>query len=76
MRIGVDFSISEEGIVKVKRVKKGESWVAVQQGRQWQDRNGRHVLVMLPNQEVWEIALRPDTLIWEKVPGRSDIKIV
>lgn len=74
MRIGVDCRFSENGTVQVKKIKQGERWVSVGQGRQWQDVNGRHVLIMLPNEEVWEIIMRPDTLIWEKGAGRIDSK--
>lgn len=73
MRLHVDFQISETGIVQVKRIKQKGQWVRVGQGRQWRDQNGRHVLIMLPTDEVWEIILRPDSLIWEKAPRRSDI---
>ncbi|MEM7334596.1 MAG: hypothetical protein AAF490_21140 [Chloroflexota bacterium] len=66
MKVAIDCQISETGAVKVKKIKQGNRWVAVGQGRQWQDGNGRHVLIMLPTEEVWEIVLRPDTLIWEK----------
>lgn len=66
MRLDVECQFSENGTVRVKRVKLGERWMSVGQGRQWQDGNGRHVLIMLPTEEVWEIVLRPDTLVWEK----------
>jgi hypothetical protein len=65
VRIGVDCTFSENGTVKVKRIKLGKSWLGVGQGRQWMDGNGRHALIMLPNNQVREIVQRPDTLIWE-----------
>ncbi|MCA9926404.1 MAG: hypothetical protein KC421_28745 [Anaerolineales bacterium] len=67
VRIGVECSFTENGTVRVRRIKLGQNWVSVGQGRQWQDGNGRHVLIMLPNQQVREIVQRPDTLIWEMV---------
>lgn len=65
VRIGVDCTFSENGTVQVRRVKLGKSWVRVGQGRQWVDGNGRHILIMLPGEQVREIVQRPDTLIWE-----------
>ena len=72
MRIAVDCQISETGVVQVKKIKQGSRWISVGQGRQWQDGNGRHILIMLPSEEVWEIVLRPDTLIWEKTAEKSN----
>ena len=71
MRLNVECRISENGTVQVQKIKQGTGWVSVGQGRQWQDGNGRHVLIMFPNEEVWEIVMRPDTLIWEKSVERS-----
>lgn len=72
MRIGVECQFTENGTVTIKKIKLGDQWVAVGQGRQWQDQQGRHVLVMLPNQTVLEVVQRPDTLVWERVEnGRS-----
>ena len=69
LRIGVDCKFTENGTVRVRRVKMGKNWISVGQGRQWQDGNGRHVLIMLSNNGVREIVLRPDTLIWELLPA-------
>lgn len=66
LRITVESVIDENGRIQVKRIQENGRWLNVGQGRQWQDGNGRHVLIMLPNNDVWEIILRPDTLIWEK----------
>ncbi|MCA9966241.1 MAG: hypothetical protein KC423_18455 [Anaerolineales bacterium] len=63
--IGVDCSFSANGTVRVQRVQIGAAWQVVEQGRQWLDMNGRHVLIMLPGQQAREIILRPDTLTWE-----------
>lgn len=70
-RIGVRCTFSENGRVRVQQIQIGDQWLPVGQGRQWQDENGRHILVMLPNNEVREVALRPDTLLWELLPGRG-----
>lgn len=63
--IGVDCSFAGNGTVRVQRVQVDGVWLGVEQGRQWLDINGRHVLVMLPGQQAREIVLRPDTLTWE-----------
>lgn len=71
MRIGVVCTHSPDGMVQVRKVQWGERWLMVQQGRQWQDDNGRHVLIMLPTQETWEIVQRSDTLVWERIVGHD-----
>jgi hypothetical protein len=38
--------------------------MAVEQGRQWVDHEGRHVLIMFPGQPVQELLLRKDTMTW------------
>lgn len=63
--IGVDCRFEANGRLHIKRIKQHEQWVMVEQGRQWQDANGRHVLVMLPNQQTATLTLRPDTLLWQ-----------
>lgn len=74
VRIAVDCQFSANGRLRIRRIKLGQSWISVGQGRQWQDGNGRHVLVMLPNHDVREIVLRPDTLVWELMPGLGPTK--
>ncbi|MFQ5399328.1 MAG: hypothetical protein ACE5E7_06980 [Anaerolineae bacterium] len=74
--IGVDCSFAPNGSVRVRRVQIGGKWQAVGQGRQWLDQYGRHVLVMLPGDEVREILLDPGTLAWRLAKGRGDIQIV
>ena len=70
MRVEVDCRFDEDGRVHVRRVRLGRPWQAVEQGRQWVDDNGRHVLVMLAG-GVRELVLRADTLTWElrELPG-------
>ena len=65
--IEVDCAFDEDGRVRVRRVRLGRPWQPVQQGRQWIDAEGRHVLVMLPESGggVRELLLRADTLLWE-----------
>ena len=64
MPIEVDCTFDEDGRVRVRRVRLGRPWQVVEQGRQWADADGRHVLVML-NGVVRELLLRAHTLTWE-----------
>ena len=48
-----------------------EDWLVVEQGRQWQDEDGRHVLVMRPGGQVEELLLSAQSLRWELVPRRG-----
>lgn len=70
MPVEVDCTFDENGRVRVRRVRLGRPWQVVEQGRQWADPDGRHVLVML-NGAVRELLLRADTLAWElrELPG-------
>ncbi len=75
--VEVDCTFDEEGRVRVRRIRLGRPWQVVQQGRQWADADGRHVLVMLPQQPdgVRELLLRADTLTWElrELPGARPV---
>ncbi len=70
MPIEVDCTFDGDGRVRVRRIRQGRPWQTVEQGRQWVDADGRHVLIMLAG-EVSELLLRADTLIWElrQLPG-------
>lgn len=63
-QIGVDCIFEDEGNVRVRRIAVGGGWKGVEQGRQWLDEAGRHVLVMLDGREVREILLQRDELVW------------
>ncbi len=65
--IGVECTFNEDGTVKVKKILLNGRWQPVGQGRQWVDGNGRHVLIMLPSDEVQELILQPSTLRWALV---------
>ena len=75
MQVGVDCSFSPDGSVKVKKVLLNGRWQTVGQGRQWVDENGRHVLIMLPGDEVRELVLQPSTLRWQLLEPRQRQKI-
>ena len=68
--VEVDCTFETDGRVRVRRIRLGRPWQPVQQGRQWSDAAGRHVLVMLPD-GAHELLLRADTLTWElrELPG-------
>ena len=70
MPVEVDCRFDEDDRVHVRRVRLGRPWQAVEQGRQWVDDDGRHVLVLLAG-GVRELVLRADTLTWElrELPG-------
>ena len=63
-RIGVDCIFEENGHVRVRRIAVAGEWQGVEQGRQWLDEAGRHVLIMLDGREVREIVLRSGKLTW------------
>lgn len=74
--IGVNCQFDVDGGVFVRQIYYQGRWQPVEQGRQWLDQFGRHVLIMLPNttpeeMQVREILLRTTTLMWELVPLRN-----
>jgi hypothetical protein len=74
--VGVDCTFTAAGNVQVRQVQIGEQWQRVGQGRQWLDQHGRHVLIMLPGSRVREIVLRPDTMAWELIRDRGEVRAV
>jgi hypothetical protein len=70
-QISVECTFKPDGSVRVRRVEIEGSWWSVEQGRQWVDEYGRHVLIMLPNNQVREIILRADSMTWEMVTVSS-----
>jgi hypothetical protein len=70
--IGVDCTFTLDGQVRVRRVEIDGRWHPVGQGRQWLDNDGRHVLIMLPEQRVVEIVLNAENMVWE-LRGRRGI---
>ena len=62
--IGVDCRFMNNGRVQVQRLQVDNRWITIEQGRQWVDQQGRHVLIMMPDRQVQEILLRPDTMTW------------
>ena len=69
--VGVECRFAEDGLVQVRKVLWNGRWQSVGQGRQWLDENGRHILVMLPGEEVRELVLQPGMLQWRMVEIRG-----
>lgn len=65
MDVGVDCTFAADGTVRVRRVLLHGRWQFMEQGRQWQDENGRHVLLMSSTGQVHEIVLHAQMLIWQ-----------
>ena len=62
-KVAVECTFSPEG-VRVHRIRPAEQWLPVEQGRQWEDEAGHHVLVMVPGQQAQELLLQRETLSW------------
>jgi hypothetical protein len=74
MPVEVDCTFESDGQVRVRRIRLGKPWQMVEQGRQWADADGRHVLILLSG-AVRELVLRADTLTWElrELPGSRQV---
>jgi hypothetical protein len=70
-QVGVECLFMEDGDLMVKALQIDNQWQQVQQGRQWVDMKGRHVLIILPDEQTAEIRLRPDTFNWELIKNRG-----
>lgn len=75
-KIGVDCTIGRNGRVWIRRIKRDEQWLVIEQGRQWQDEDGRHVLIINASGQVEELLLSARTLCWEIVPPRQSTHII
>jgi hypothetical protein len=69
--IGVDCTFTVDGEVRVRRIEVEGRWEPVEQGRQWLADDGRHVLIMLRQQQVAEILLDGASLTWHLVQTRG-----
>jgi hypothetical protein len=70
-QVGVECRFMEDGTLMVKALQIDNYWQQVQQGRQWVDHKGRHVLIILPDEQTAELRLRPDTFTWELIKNRG-----
>ena len=66
--VGVDCQFQADGRVKVQRIYLDNQWRTVEQGRQWVDHEGRHILLMLPGQPVQELVLGKEMMTWSLRP--------
>ena len=74
--LSVNCTFGRNGRIWIKRIKLDDAWLVIEQGRQWQDENGRHVLVMRPGGQVEELLLSAKTLRWELVPRPRNRQII
>ena len=66
--VGVDCQFQADGRVMVQRIYLDNQWRTVEQGRQWVDHEGRHILLMLPGQPVQELVLGKEMMTWSLRP--------
>lgn len=69
--VSVECKFDEDGAVQVRKVQLNGRWLSAGQGRQWLDEDGRHVLLMLPGDEVHELILQAGTLRWVLVENKG-----
>jgi hypothetical protein len=67
--IGVECRFAVDGGVQVQRILLDDRWLVVEQGRQWLDEQGRHVLVLVQGSRPREIILLRESLRWVTRPG-------
>ena len=75
-RVGVECRFMEDGKLMVKAIQIDSQWHYVEQGRQWVDAKGRHILILLPDEQAAEIRLRPDTFNWELIQRSWELPTV
>lgn len=69
--VAVDCQFRKDGTIRVRRIKDGDLWRPVTQGRQWLDDRGRHVLIMIGDTNVRTLTLGAQSLIWQIAPDHS-----
>lgn len=74
--IAVDCSFEKDGHVRVRRIALDDRWLVVEPGRQWVDEYGRHVLIIIPGGQVYEIVLSPGTLTWTVISAQRKTNII
>ena len=63
--IGVDCRFLKDGSMIIKQIQLDDEWLPIEQGRQWLDGSGRHVLVRFLDGKTGEILLDPETMKWQ-----------
>ncbi len=61
---GVQCRFEQSGKLNIQKICLNGRWQSVEQGRQWRDDFGRHVLIMIQNQ-TFTLTLLAHTLEWE-----------
>lgn len=67
--VEVECSFDSGGKVSVRRIAIDGDWLGVEQGRQWRDEAGLHVLVLLGGSRPAELLLARDALNWQLKEG-------
>lgn len=66
---GVDCRFETDGSLTIHKISLNGRWRKVEQGRQWRDDDGHHLLVMIGGQ-VFTLTLHAHTLQWD-LAGRT-----
>lgn len=61
---GVDCRFETDGSLSIKKICQNDRWRSVEQGRQWRDDEGHHVLLMIDGR-VFTLTLNAHTLQWD-----------
>ena len=67
--VGIECRFDADGAVHVRRIDRRDRWESVEQGRQWVDELGRHVLVMIEGGDVQRLTLDRESLLWRLEPS-------
>ncbi len=75
--VDVECSFDGSGKVSVRRIALDGKWIGVEQGRQWRDDAGLHLLVLLDGSRPAELLLTRDALTWQlKEGGAPSVYVV
>jgi hypothetical protein len=69
--VDVECSFDSGGKVSVRRIAIDGEWIGVEQGRQWRDEAGLHVMVLLAGSRPAELLLARDALTWQLKEGSA-----
>lgn len=72
----VDAGFEVDGAVRPRRFTWDRRWRKVSDvGRQWMDKDGLHVLVMVDGQQTFELMLRRASLTWWIIRAPDDMAV-
>ena len=70
----IDAGFETNGAVRPRRFTQDQGWLEVSDvGRQWIDKDGRHVLVMVGDRQIYELLLRRESLTWWIVRAPDEV---